>query len=355
MKKPTDKGRRIVIGAIVSIGMNWHFIDVAFGDEPQKSKTIIAPNTPFVVEPNTPVAGQPLPVWIQRYWQWARSFPPGESPSDDTTGANCNIGQSQPVFFLTGTSKSDSVSRECSVPQGQYIFVPLINVLAQTDTPSPKVTCDDFLKAVRQVNDSVADLAVTINGQPIESPTLYKGESGCFDLRDTSTGVSGKAAGAGYWIVLKPLDVGDYELRFSGRYQADGFKQDVRYQLRVEPQPVADRPVPKGPGCKLNPDNSITIGECVAQIRQSYDEELNETYSKLLSELTERGKQAPQYRKAKAQIVSAQKQWMRFRDLDCGALLTRYPNDPAVGGKHSVCMMQRTEQRLKEIHQWFNW
>jgi uncharacterized protein YecT (DUF1311 family) len=177
------------------------------------------------------IQGQPLAVWLQRYWRWAHSFPAGRSPSTDDTGALCGIRQNQQVFFLTGSESPAPVLRVCTAPLGKYILLPIINVLAQID--GPQGSCETYLRAVRQVNDSATDLKLTINGKDVDI-SAARAETGCFDMSDAHNGLSGRAAGAGYWLVFRPLQAGVYTIHFSGRYQADGFSQSVGYGLTVE-------------------------------------------------------------------------------------------------------------------------
>lgn len=205
----------------------------AFDGGSQKPKEAVPLASVPAVAPGAPIAGQLLSTWIQRYWQWIRSFPTGETPTDDSPGASCDSEQSQTVFFLTGSPKSTPVSRVCTIPRGKYVLVPLINILAQVNAGT-QVSCDALMRPVGQVNETVTDLSLTINGQTLPSLDSYRAESGCFELRDLSSRVSGTAAGTGYWVVLKPLDVGNYDLRFTGKYRANGFAQDIAYQIRVE-------------------------------------------------------------------------------------------------------------------------
>lgn len=189
---------------------------------------------PFsVMEYGKQVAGRPLSFWIQRYWQWQRSFPPGSQPSTDNTGSKCGIRQNQEVFFLSGSANDKPVNRNCTIPKNKPVLIPIINVLAQNDGSST-IKCDSYLTAIREVNNSATDLMLTINGQSIKNTLMSKVESGCFDLKDTARGVSGIAAGAGYWVVLEPLSPGRYVLSFRGKYLSDGFSQDVTYQIHVE-------------------------------------------------------------------------------------------------------------------------
>jgi uncharacterized protein YecT (DUF1311 family) len=184
--------------------------------------------------PAAPVQAEPLQNVIQRYWRWVRSFPKGETPSDDTTGVRCNAGQTGDIFFLTGSTGTAPVLRTCVVPRGVHLFVPILNVLGQ-QSARQLATCADLFPPVRQVNRSATGLSLKLNGLPLASPETYSAESGCFQLQDSSSGLLGPAAGAGYWVLLKPLPPGTYDLQFGGTYRADGFSQDVRYRLRVTP------------------------------------------------------------------------------------------------------------------------
>jgi len=85
-----------------------------------------------------------------------------------------------------------------------------------------------------EVVSSVANLSFSLNGVVLQTPVTYRGDSGCFELQDVSRGIAGLASGAGYWVVLKPLDVGNHELRFGGMFRADGFTQDIRYRIQVQ-------------------------------------------------------------------------------------------------------------------------
>lgn len=113
------------------------------------------------------------------------------------------------------------------------------------------------------------------------------------------------------------------------------------------------------PGCQLNEEKSVMTGQCFEQIQHYDDDRLNEVYKELIRELTKRGKKNPEYIKAKEQLIRAQRQWIKFRDMDCMAVYTRYPGDgtPQSGKnpKHGVCMMEHTHQRWVDLSHWFNW
>jgi hypothetical protein len=64
-----------------------------------------------------------------QWWQWALSIPTVVNPLEDTTGANCMVGQSDPVWFLAGFFNGSAATRSCSVPEGAALFFPVINAI----------------------------------------------------------------------------------------------------------------------------------------------------------------------------------------------------------------------------------
>jgi hypothetical protein len=185
-----------------------------------------------VFGPEEVVAGRDQVYWTQQYWQWTRGFPAGSTPSDDMTGERCAAEQRGPVWFLTGSRASGTITRTCDVPRGVIILVPLVNSLAQSDKPG-RATCDELVQALRRFSENVSDLRFSADGEPLPAPDSYFRHTGCFELHDVSRGVSGSAAGSGYWVILRPLPQGVYEIGFGGRFRKPDFEQDIRYTLRV--------------------------------------------------------------------------------------------------------------------------
>jgi uncharacterized protein YecT (DUF1311 family) len=191
-----------------------------------------APAAPALVAPRDYVAGTSQQQWIRRYWEWVRSFSREESPTVDTTGYRCGAGQSGPVWFLTGSREPKSLRRECEVPAGKVLLVPIVNTLAQAN-PGVPVTCEQLLVSLRRFAAGVTDLRLKVNGVAVEGPERFLRDTGCFRLRDASSGHDGMAAGTGYWVFIKPLGKGRHELEFGGRFTTHVFHQDISYVLYV--------------------------------------------------------------------------------------------------------------------------
>src|ERR1051325_2671947 len=82
----------------------------------------------FVAQPESLPGGLSYQQWSARWWSWAYSIPLSMNPIFDTTGIDCALNQSGPVWFLAGTN-GFSATRNCVVPAGKMIFFPIINLL----------------------------------------------------------------------------------------------------------------------------------------------------------------------------------------------------------------------------------
>jgi hypothetical protein len=94
---------------------------------------------PKVVSSRSKVFGLTYGEWGAAWWQWLLPIPPCSTgpvdpdhptecagtpaPTLDTTGAECDAGQSGPVWFLAGTSYNTlqfgAATRSCTVPPRQ--------------------------------------------------------------------------------------------------------------------------------------------------------------------------------------------------------------------------------------------
>lgn len=176
------------------------------------------------------IAGATQLQWIQRYAEWIRSFPQSESPATDPTGERCGAGQSGALWFLAGTRELGKVRRECTVPAGKAILVPIINTVAQAPGG---VACDQMQVAVKKFTEGTSGLRFSLDGKAWQDIEKHKLGTGCFQLRDGTTGAITSAVTSGYWIFLPPLATGRHVIEFGGRFKVDGFEQDVTYVLQV--------------------------------------------------------------------------------------------------------------------------
>ncbi len=126
-----------------------------------------------VLPPDAEVEGLDLAAWSARSWQWFFSLPQEVNPFFDATGETCGYGQSGPVFFLAGAE--GGVERSCIIPQGVYVYVPLIGSECSTVEPPPFFGRDETElrrcagEAVDQAESALdmSAMAVTVDGETV--------------------------------------------------------------------------------------------------------------------------------------------------------------------------------------------
>lgn len=182
------------------------------------------------------VEGIPHSEWAQRWWQWAARFPNArELPYLDPDGRRCDqFQQDGPIWFLAGTDGNFEVLRNCRIPDGKHLFVPVINYIVSRGLPGdPEPTCEEKQAEAARFADHVLTGLVLLDGRPVgELKRMRAASGGCFES------FRGEPEGAtdGYWLMLKPLPAGKHQLAITAAYR-DGAKQmlqNFRYELEVE-------------------------------------------------------------------------------------------------------------------------
>ena len=84
------------------------------------------------------------------------------------------------------------------------------------------------------------------------------------------------------------------------------------------------------PECIAGPDNSITVSDCLSQLLNRADVELNETYQRVLGMLSDGATQRTDLSATRVRFVRSQRAWIAFRDQDCLAVGSALPRDPAL-------------------------
>jgi len=181
-----------------------------------------------------------------QWWQWALSIPAPVSPLlDDTTGANCMVGQRGPNWFLSGTFGGGTVSRTCSVPQGVTLFFPVVNAI-NFDTPGVcgqvgslsvaelRGFSADFINSIDKVTATLDSKTV----RPIQRVrsvvfAVALPEENIFDSDACSvpSKIYPRAVDDGYYVMVDDLGVGQHVLQFTAK--GAGFDLNVTYNLWV--------------------------------------------------------------------------------------------------------------------------
>jgi hypothetical protein len=180
--------------------------------------------------------------WAAKWWQWALPIPTGDNPINDPSGEKCALGQQGPVWFLVG-SGGGKVERECTIPAGKAILIPAIVVECSYAEDQSLRTEDDLRACAKSDQDHVTQTAATLNGSALQ---VHRVQSPVFNFTFPADNIFAapegptKAVSEGFWVFLKPLPPGQYELHVQG-LQVDptvtapfNFVQDATYHLTVE-------------------------------------------------------------------------------------------------------------------------
>jgi hypothetical protein len=188
--------------------------------------------------PHSRPFGRTYAEWTARWWQWVLSIAKTENPLVDKNGKNCANNQSGPVWFLAGTLEG-SAKRSCTIPADKAILFPVINVEASV-AEGDGSTEEELSACVRIEMDQITDMRAMISGTNLYELKQYRIQSPLFNVTlpaDNVLGLPGqttKMMSEGYWLFLKPLEPGNYDLYSFGSCLAGRIKIGVYYHLTAE-------------------------------------------------------------------------------------------------------------------------
>ncbi|GAA5075128.1 hypothetical protein GCM10025759_18340 [Lysobacter panacisoli] len=181
------------------------------------------------------VDGQSQAQWVVRWWQWAGRFG-DEAPYADQDGSRCAMHQDGAVWFLAGTTGRGDAVRNCTIPAGRHVFVPLITWAIDGGDAGGGMSCEEKQAASARLADHVNTGLVLIDGRPVGQLQRMRVAAGdCFarspDLPASSSD--------GYWLMLKPLPPGPHQLAITAAYKEGprSMMQNFRYELDVQGDP----------------------------------------------------------------------------------------------------------------------
>ena len=208
---------------------------------------------PGVAPPDSTPYGRTYADWTAEWWRYVLSFPATTNPLNDSTGANCAVGQSGPVFFLVGTTGGKAVRNQCVVPAGKSIFFPIINFMCAAPEDGPAAA--DIQGLCSWAADLVDDVQVTVDAVPLQDLLAdYRFPSPIFSMTGAvdnpyDTWCTGRPAGEcyegfhdttfsdGWWVLLDPLPPGEHKIHITGHlYDPDSgweFGVNTTYHLKV--------------------------------------------------------------------------------------------------------------------------
>lgn len=187
-----------------------------------------------VVEPGQKFGGKSYNELAGEWTNWLTQEPFATNPALDPDGRYCDLNQQGNVWFLASTF-GGVVDRTCEIPAGKAIFLSLGGVFVSfaPEFPAANDACAQagtVLAGVRcDVNDDVPvapaiSFEVTLDGVAVEDLFAYRAQSqpGGFTLEVPNpsfltdlglpAGDRSPAVADGYFLYLKPLDVGRHTL-----------------------------------------------------------------------------------------------------------------------------------------------
>lgn len=208
---------------------------------PPVERPTVSPVLPLTAQ----VEGKGYAQWSAAWWQWAMSMP--VEPYVDPDGRFCDLGQEGPVWFLAGTDGSFDAQRECRIPPGKYLFLPIINMIHQTPLGVKKegkvASCKELQASAAVNNDHLVSAVVLIDGVLVKNVVSYRVRSeGCFPmypkLPEDDRYITPVAASDGYWLMIEPLPIGRHTITVGANYGAPGggyhhMVQNFEYVLQV--------------------------------------------------------------------------------------------------------------------------
>jgi hypothetical protein len=160
----------------------------------------------------------------QASWRWLFSIPPGVTPNEDTTGVNCGINQQGRHWFLGGPVGS-VFSRECVIPLGRAIVVPVFAFINDYPCPDPNFkppagqSLEEFLQVgVAPFIDGVTLAEARLDGRALRVRRIttdlfgFTAAAGLNAFDPCVTGSPQVGVSDGYWVFIDPLPRGDHVL-----------------------------------------------------------------------------------------------------------------------------------------------
>jgi hypothetical protein len=198
--------------------------------------------------------GVDMATWGERASQWIYTQPLDQSPVFDPTGANCDVAQRGPVWYIARIAGPPvfSGTRTCTIPHQKSLFLYIGAVVDEYPCPAfpdfqpaPGQSLYDFLIAdAKLYMDTVDFLQVSLDGRQLTDVMEYRYHSddlfsltGDLSLQPVMdpciTGEPQQAIVDGFFMMFKPLDPGSHTIVVHGT-NTFGDDKTFTYFLTIE-------------------------------------------------------------------------------------------------------------------------
>jgi hypothetical protein len=188
--------------------------------------------------------GKTYGEWTVEWWRWAFSMPKSLCPLLDNTGEKSRINQPEKyVWFLAGIFGTEDNTiqphRNVTIPSDRSILFPVINCEANSLEYPHLKTDDQLLEHVKRDENSIVKKDVFLNNDRL-SVQRVASDPPLFDLtfcKDNSldiTATTTRATADGYYVFIKSLPKGEYNLYFRGACEAGRLNTAATYTLTID-------------------------------------------------------------------------------------------------------------------------
>jgi len=185
-------------------------------------------------------------------FRWNAAIPLATNPLNGAANS-CDVNQSGPVFFLGGAYETSTLTRTCTISEGQSIFFPVINMYYTNVDESPPKTEAELHTLASFWAGAITSFSAEIDGQTVENLEEYRFHTEMFSVGfgagsplSTANTPSGETelVAEGIYLLLTPLPPGPHTIRFRGlaeyttaEFGFDGsFALDITYRLTIAPR-----------------------------------------------------------------------------------------------------------------------
>lgn len=231
--------------------------------------------TPHAYAPDAVVRGQSLPQWVASWWTQVWQTPVHAADGsdlnpmifDDAPSAQGDVGR---VFFLYGTFSSGNHTHTATVPSGTPLFLPVLPIVFSnfdTTTGNGAGTLPGNNTAA-QLSEFAAEAAlpalgpggslhVSVDGLALPNVGAFREIAPTFSYvlpadnadqflfgQANLIGLDSPAEADGFYVMLKPLPVGQHVIDFGGVTPGGSLgplNVDVTYTVNVVPKGQFDK------------------------------------------------------------------------------------------------------------------
>jgi hypothetical protein len=183
--------------------------------------------------------------WTVEWWRWFLSIPKSMNPVVDESGKFASVNQpTKHVWFLAGKVPNEHnksiPKRFCKIPATRSILFPVINCEVNPLECPELTTNRELIEHVNTDENTIILKECIVDGKQVPVQRV-KSDPDVFEVEmneDNIYGVKGGgitfAAADGYWVFLRPLAIGEYNISFRGSCENGRLNSGANYHLQIE-------------------------------------------------------------------------------------------------------------------------